>query len=192
MHRLLLCASVLVLAAGGRTAEPAERRTIGRAGAGLQLGGFYDLGDPAIELRGWANRIGASVSFGRHLPEVGEPGFTTVSSDPGKQVTGGVLLAFLDRGQARAVAMKLYGTAGVVHVTQARARWESATPTRDGTIGYSAVEGGTGTWPFAGAGAEIGLAKVPGLTIGSELLFTFSGDGEVGPGVRVGVRYYPW
>jgi hypothetical protein len=29
-----------------------EKRTIERLGVGAQVGGFYDLGDPGIELRG--------------------------------------------------------------------------------------------------------------------------------------------
>ena len=191
MHRLLLWTAVLVLSAG-RPAEAAERRTIGRVGAGLQLGGFYDLSDPALELRGWARRLGASISLGRHRADPSGPGFTEVFSDPGRQATAGVMLALIDRGSPRPVAIKLYGTAGVLNVTQARGRWERATPAPDGTIGEAAVEGGTGTWPYAGAGAEIGLAAVPGLAVGGEVLLTWSGGDGVGAGVRFAVRYYVW
>jgi hypothetical protein len=196
MHRVLVYGAVLGLSAGGAAAEAAERRTIGRVAAGLQLGGFYDLGDPALELRGWRGRLGGSVSYGRHLPDPSEPGFVLVRSDPGKQVTGGVLLAFLDPRGARAVAVKPYVTGGFVHVTQAKATWELPQPSgsRRGrtTIGETAVEGGTGTWPFGGAGVEIGFRKVPGLAFGSEALVTFSGAGGPAPALRFGLRYYPW
>jgi hypothetical protein len=195
MHRLLLHASVLALLCPA-AAEAAERRTIGRVGAGFQLGGFYDLGDPALELRGWAGHIGVSASLGRHLPEASEPGLERVMSDPGQQVTGGVLLAFVNPKRSRPVTFKPYGTVGVVHVTQARATWQqTVAPTRGrrgGVVGETAVEGQTGTWPFAGAGVEIGFGAVPGLAVGSELLLTFSGDGGAAPGLRFGIRYYPW
>jgi hypothetical protein len=71
MRTVRLCILVLGLLVGLEIAEAAEpvgglspqsdpsggerrpeRRMIGRLGAGVQLGGFYDLGDPGIELRG--------------------------------------------------------------------------------------------------------------------------------------------
>ena len=87
MRSVRLCILVLGLLAGREMAEAAEpasalflqsgpsgganhpeKRAIGRLGAGLQMGGFYDLGDPGIELRGWAGRLGLSVSLGRTSP----------------------------------------------------------------------------------------------------------------------------
>ncbi len=184
MRSVLLC--VLVLA------SPSEPRpAIGRLGLGAQLGGFYDLGDPALELRGWVKRVGFSISLGRHVAEPSEPGFTEVYSQAGKQVTGGVLFAFNNPKPGRSVPIKVYGTAGIVHTTQARGRWERATPGPDGTLGEAGVEGATGYWSFAGAGAEIGFARVPGLALGSELLLALSGEGA-GPGIRFAVRYYVW
>jgi hypothetical protein len=210
MRGVRLCVLVLGLLVGREIAEAAEpagglspqsgpsggetrpqRRTIGRLGAGVQLGGFYDLGDPAIELRGWANRVGFSLSLGRHVAEPSEPGFTEVSSQAGKQVTGGFLFAFIDPKGGRRVPIKVYGTAGILHTTQARGRFERATPDPDGTVGEAVVEGGTGTGSYAGAGAEIGFAGVPGLAVGSELLFALGGEGW-GPGIRFAVRYYVW
>jgi len=190
-----VCLSIVVLGLlvareSAQAAEP-ERRTIGRLGAGVQLGGFYDLGDPGIELRGWARRVGLSLSLGRHVADPSEPGFTRVSSHAGQQLTGGLLVAAIDpRGRHR-VPIKVYGTAGFVHTTQARARFHRATPTRDGTVGEAVVEGATATGSFVGAGAEIGFAAVPGLAVGSELLFALGGEGW-GPGVRFAVRYYVW
>jgi len=176
----------------GGTQRP-QPRTIGRLGLGVQLGGFYDVSDPALELRGWAKRLGFSVSLGRHYADPSEPGFTEVSSDAGKQFTGGVLIAFIDPRAGRRVPIKVYATAGVVHTTQARGRWERVTPGRGGgTEGEAGVEGGTGTWPYAGAGAEIGFAGLPGLAVGCELLLAPLGDGGVGPGIRFAVRYYVW
>jgi hypothetical protein len=176
--------------ASGGAGRP-EARTIGRLGAGVQLGGFYDLGDPGIELRGWASRIGLSLSLGRHVADPSEPGFTEVSSQAGKQVTGGFLFAFIDPKGGRRVPIKVYGTAGVVHTTQARGRFERVTPLPDGTVGEAVVEGSTSTGSFAGVGAEIGFAGVPGLAVGSELLFALGGEGW-GPGIRFAVRYYVW
>jgi hypothetical protein len=173
-------------------AKRPEKRAIGRLGAGLQMGGFYDLGDPGIELRGWARRLGLSVSLGRHVADPSEPGFTEVSSQAGQQFTAGVLLAFTDPRAGRKVPVKLYGTAGILHTTQARGRFERATPSRDGTLGEAVVEGGTGTGSFAGVGAEIGFAAVPGLAVGSELLVALGGGEGWGPGVRFAVRYYVW
>ena len=172
----------------GAGARP-ERRTIGRLGAGVQLGGFYDLADPALELRGWAKWVGFSLSLGRHVADPSYPDFTDVSSEPGKQFTGGVLLAFVNPRPGRRVPIKVYGTVGIVHTTQARGHWEGVAS--DGTLGEAGVEGATGTWPFAGAGAEIGFAGLPGLAVSSELVFAMSGDG-FGPGVRFAVRYYAW
>jgi hypothetical protein len=207
VHLCILVLGLLVVREVVEAAEPAgglspqrgpsggesrpERRTIGHLGVGVQLGGFYDLGDPAIELRGWAKRVGLSLSLGRHVAEPSESDFTEVSSTAGKQVTGGFLFAFIDPKGGRRVPIKVYGTAGIVHTTQARGRFERATPGPDGTVGEAVVEGGTGTGSFAGAGAEIGFAKVPGLTVGSELLFAMGGDGW-GPGIRFAVRYYVW
>jgi hypothetical protein len=204
-----LCVLVLGLLVGGAIAEAAEparglfpqtvpagagkrpeRRTIGRLGAGIQLGGFYDLGDPAVELRGWAKGVGLSVSLGRHTADPGEPGFTEVSSHAGQQFTAGVLLAFVDT-TGRKFPIKVYGTGGIVHATQARGRFERATPGPDGALGEAVVEGATGTAPFAGVGAEIGFAGAPGLAVGSEVLFAVGGEGW-GPGVRFAVRYYVW
>ena len=76
MRSALLCAFVLACVIDQESAEAAESteaisqesgpsfgdprpepsRTIGRLGMGAQLGGFYDLGDPALELRAWAKR----------------------------------------------------------------------------------------------------------------------------------------
>jgi hypothetical protein len=210
MRSVRLCIVVLGLLVGREIAEAAEpaggfspqtdpsgaerrpkRRPIGRLGAAVQLGGFYDLGDPGIELRGWAQRVGLSLSLGRHVAEPSEPGFTEVSSQAGKQLTGGFLFAFIDPRGGRRVPIKVYGTAGVVHTTQARGRFERVTPGPDGTLGEAVVEGGTGTASFVGAGAEIGFAGVPGLAVGSELLFALGGEGW-GPGIRFAVRYYVW
>ena len=187
MRSVRLCILVLGLVVGRESAEAAKLRTIGRLGAGVQLGGFYDLSDPGLDLRGWAKGLGFSISLGRHYADPSYPGFTEVSSEAGKQFTGGVLLAFIKTG--RRVPIKVYGTAGIVHTTQARGRWEGAAP--DGTIGEAAVEGSTGTWPFGGAGVEIGFAGLPGLAVGSELLLAPAGEG-VGPGIRFAVRYYVW
>jgi hypothetical protein len=173
--------------AGPSAAQAAEKRAIGRVAAGVQLGGFYGLADPGLELRGWAKGLGLSLSLGRHSADPGEPGFTEVFSDPGKQVTGGLLLAFVNRRTIRA-----YATGGMVHGTQARGRWERA-PGPDGTIGIAAVEGQTGTWPFGGVGVEIGFKALPGLAVGAEFLLAFGGsEGGTGPGARFAVRYYPW
>jgi hypothetical protein len=192
MRSVRLCILVLGLVVGREMAEAAEPRTIGRLGAGVQLGGFYDLSDPALELRGWAKRLGFSISLGRHYADPSYPGFTEVSSEAGKQFTGGFLLAFINPKTGRRVPIKVYGTAGIVHTTQARGRWEGATPAPDGTIGEAAVEGGTGTWPFGGAGVEIGFAGLPGLAVGSELLLAPAGEGGFGAGIRIAVRYYVW
>jgi hypothetical protein len=89
------------------------------------------------------------------------------------------------------IPIKVHGTAGIVHTTQARGRFERVTPGPDGTVGEAVVEGGTGTGSFAGVGAEIGFAGVPGLAVGSELLFALGGEGW-GPGIRFAVRYYVW
>jgi hypothetical protein len=186
-RRLLLGASLLCLAAGRQATHAAEGRTIGRVGAGVQLGGFYDLRDPGLELRGWAKGLGLSISLGRHTAEPSQPGFTQVFSKAGQQATGGLLLAVINAETA-----KLYATAGLVHATQARGSWERATPAPDGTTGEAAVEGATGTWPFAGIGAEIGLRAVPGLALGGELLLASGGDGGAAPGIRFAVRYYVW
>jgi hypothetical protein len=210
MRSVRLCILVLGLLVGREIAEAAEpagglspqsgpsggergpeRRTIGRVGAGVQLGGFYDLGDPGIELRGWAKGVGLSLSLGRHVAEPSEPGFTEVSSRAGQQLTGGLLLAFIDPKGGRRVPIKVYGTAGIVHTTQARGRFERATPGPDGTVGEAVVEGATGTGSFVGAGAEIGFAGVPGLAVGGEFLFALGGEGW-GPGIRFAVRYYVW
>ena len=194
MRHLLLCASVLAGLTGARSAHSADatspRRTIGRVGAGVQLGGFYDLSDPALELRAWTGRLGVSFNLGQHRPEPSYPGFHEVSSDPGKQVTAGVLLGFNNPRPGRAVPVKLYTTAGLVHATQARAKWEGG-PAADGTIGEAGVEGQTGTAPFVGLGAEVGFARLPGLAVGTEFLVAF-GNGGFGPGIRFGLRYYPW
>ena len=166
-------------------------RTIGRLGVGVQLGGFYDLGDPGLELRGWARGLGFSIGLGRHTADPSEPGFTEVSSEAGEQVSGGALFAFVNPKAGHRVPIKIYGTAGVVHTTQARGRWERIPPGPDGTTGEAGVEGTTGTWPYVGAGAEIGFAKLPGLAVGGELIFAIGGEG-FGPGIRFGVRYYVW
>lgn len=200
MRSLLACVLALSPVVGGEIAEAAEptpaRRTIGRVGAGVQLGGFYDLGDPGFELRGWAKGVGFSASLGRHYADPSESGFTEVSSEPGKQLTAGILLALLDSGSGRKLRIKLYGTGGVVHATQARGRWEREVPGErgrpGGTEGEAAVEGGTGTWFYGGAGLEVGFAALPGLAISSELLLGAGGDGGVAPGVRFAVRYYVW
>jgi len=211
MRSALLCAFVLAWIVDPESAEAAESteaisqesgpsggdqrpepsRTIGRLGMGAQLGGFYDLGDPALELRAWAKRVGFSISLGRHVAEPSEPGLTEVYSHAGKQVIGGFLFAFNNPKPGGSVPIKVYGTAGVVHTTQARGRWERVTPDADGTLGEAGVEGSAGYWPFVGAGAEIGFAGVSGLAVGSELLFAVSGEG-VGPGIRFSVRYYVW
>jgi hypothetical protein len=133
--------------------------------------------------------VGISISLGRHVADPSYPEFTEVSSEAGKQFTGGVLLAFIKTG--RRVQVKVYGTGGIVHTTQARGRWQGITPAPDGTIGEAAVEGSTGTWPYAGAGVEIGFAGLPGLAVGSELLVAVGGEG-FGPGIRFAVRYYVW
>jgi hypothetical protein len=80
MRSLLVCVLVLASPMGiVRAAEATElnsqdgsshepqppRRTIGRLAVGVQLGGFYDLGDAAVEVRTWANRFGFSLSLGR-------------------------------------------------------------------------------------------------------------------------------
>jgi hypothetical protein len=172
--------------------RPEEPRTLERLGVGAQLGGFFDLGDPAVELRGWTRRVGSSFSWGRHLADPGYPGFAQTDSRPGKQVTGAVLFALNDPKPGRSSApIRVYGTAGIVHTTQARGVWEGSTPAEDGTVGEAAVEGSTGYWPFLGAGAEIRFARLGGLAVGSELLFAVSGEG-VAPGVRFSVRYYVW
>jgi hypothetical protein len=211
MRGVRLCILILGLVVGREIAQAAESadvisqqsgpsggnrrpsRTIGRLGMGVQLGGFYDLSDPALELRGWAKRLGFSVSLGRHYADPSEPEFTEVSSEAGKQFTGGLLFAFINPKAGRRVQVKVYATAGVVHTTQARGRWERVTPGRGGgTEGEAGVEGGTGTWPYAGAGAEIGFAGLSGLAVGSELLLAPLGDGGFGPGIRFAVRYYVW
>jgi hypothetical protein len=115
------------LVAGGQTSHPAEKRAIGRVGAGVQLGGVYDLADPGLELRGWAKALGVSLSLGRHTADPSEPGFTEVFSDAGQQATVGLLLAFVD---SKRVPIKVYATGGIVHATQARGRWARATPSR--------------------------------------------------------------
>ena len=72
MRSVRLCILALGLLVGREIAEAAERperRPIGRLGAGVQLGGFYDLLDPGIEFRGWAKRVGLSLSLGRHVAE---------------------------------------------------------------------------------------------------------------------------
>jgi hypothetical protein len=210
MRSVRLCILVLGLLVGREIAEAAEpagglspqmgppggagrpeRRAFGRLGAGVQLGGFYDLGDPAIDFRGWAKRVGLSLSLGRHSADPSEPDFSEVSSHAGKQFTGGLLLAFTDPKGGHRVPIKVYGTAGIVHTTQARGRFERPTPGPDGTIGEAVVEGGTGTGSFVGAGAEIGFAGLPDLAVGSEFLFALGGEGW-GPGVRFAVRYYVW
>ncbi len=210
MRSVGLCVLVLGLVGGREIAEAAEStevissqsgpsgadsrpptRTIGRLGVGVQLGGFYDLGDPGVELRGWAKRWGLSISLGRHVADPSEPGFTEVSSEAGRQATGGVLFAFIDPKAGRRMKVKVYGTAGVVHTTQARGRWERVPPGPEGTTGEAGVEGATGTWPFAGAGVEIGFAGLPGLAVSSELLGALGGEG-FGPGIRFAVRYYVW
>lgn len=134
---------------------------------------------------------------GREIAEAAEPAgrFSLQSGPPGgagrpeRRTIG--RLAFIDPKGGRRVPIKAYGTAGILHTTQARARFERATPSPDGTVGEAVVEGGTGTWSFAGAGAEIGFAGVPGLAVGSELLFALGGEGW-GPGIRFAVRYYVW
>ena len=194
MRSVRLCILALALLVGREIAEAAERperRPIGRLGAGVQLGGFYDLGDPGIEFRGWAKRVGLSLSLGRHVADPSDPEFTEVSSQAGQQVTGSLLLAFIDPKGVHRVPIKVYGTAGILHTTQARGRYQRATPGPDGTLGEAVVEGGTGTGSFVGAGAEIGFAGVPGLAVGSELLFALGGEGW-GPGIRFAVRYYVW
>jgi len=211
MRSVLLCVLVLALVIERKIAEAAEAaevvsqksgpsggdrrpkpsRTIGRLGVGAQLGGFYDLGDPALELRGWAKRVGFSISLGRHVAEPAYPGMTEVYSHAGKQVTGGFLFAFNNPKTGRSVPIKVYGMAGIVHTTQARGRWERATPGPDGVLGEAGVEGSTGYAPIVGVGAEIGFAGLPGLAVGSELLFARSGGEGVG-GIRFAVRYYVW
>jgi hypothetical protein len=172
------------------TARPQEpRRTLGGLGFGAQFGGFFDPGDPALEFRGWFKRVGFGLSWGRHLPEPSYSGFAEVDSRPGKQVIGGLLFAFNNPQPEHRVPFRVYGTAGIVHATQARAVWEGAVPAPDGTVGEAAVEGSTGYWPFVGVGAEIGFKRLRGLAVGSELLFAVSGEG-VGPGIRFSVRYY--
>jgi hypothetical protein len=179
--------------AGRQASFAAERRPLARVGAGVQLGGFYDLGDPGLELRGWAKGLGLSLSLGRHFADPSYPGFAETFSDPGKQATAGLLLAFINPRSGSAVPIRAYATGGIVHATQARGRWDSDTPAPDGTIGEAAVEGQTGTWPYAGLGVEIGLRALPGLALGSEFLLAFGGsDGGTSPGVRFAVRYYPW
>jgi hypothetical protein len=175
----------------GEERRPTPRRTIGRLGVGAQLGGFYDLGDPALELRAWARRVGGSFSWGRHLAEPHETGYTQVSSQAGKQVTGAFLFAFNNPQPGRRLPIKVYGTAGIVHATQARGKWQRITPGRDGTVGLAGVEGSTGYRSFVGAGAEFGFTGLPGLAVGSEILLAVGGEG-VAPGLRFGVRYYMW
>jgi hypothetical protein len=172
-----------------RSEEP--RRALEGFGFGAELGGFFDLNEPALEARGWLRRVGFSLSWGRHLPDPSYPGFTEVDSRPGKQVIGGLLFAFNNPKAEHRVPFRVYGTAGFVHATQARAVWKGDAPAADGTIGEAAVEGSTGYWPYLGAGVEVGLTRMRGLAFGSELLFAVSGEG-VGPGVRFSVRYYPW
>ncbi len=205
MVRLFLSVLVLALVTGRATAGPpvpfealfrneghsvgAPRPTQRRLGFGAQLGGFFDLEDPALELRGWAKRVGFSLSWGRHLPEPSYSGFTEVDSRAGKQMIGGLLFAFNNPKAEHRAPVRVYATAGIVHTTQARAVWQGAAPAPDGTVGEAAVEGSTGYWPFVGFGAEIGFTQLRGLAVGSELLFAVSGEG-VGPGVRFSVRYY--
>jgi hypothetical protein len=202
--RALACASLLgMLTAPASVAAtpPSSRPAIGRIGAGAQLGGFYDLADPALELRGWAKRLGVSLSWGHHYADPSESGLTEVSSEPGKQATAGVLFAFTDPPRGRAVPIKLYATAGVVHATQARGQWQNDLPppgasfVRGGsnrTYAESAVEGTTGTGGYVGLGAEVGFRFLPGLSLGAELLAGFGGGEGAAPGVRLAVRYYPW
>jgi hypothetical protein len=187
MFRLFLSLLVIALAAGGATAEPGKK--LSGFGVGIQLGGFYGPEDPALDLRGWAERVGFSLSWGRHLPDPGYSEMMEVESRPGKQVMGGLLFAVNKPNPVHRIPFRLYGTAGVVHTTQARSVWERATPARDGTIGEAAVEGSTGYWAYAGAGAEIGFARLRGLAVGGELVFAMSGEG-VGPGFRFSIRYY--
>src|SRR5262245_51797848 len=183
-----LCASLLGLVAGADPAHAGERRALSHVAVGVQLGGFYDLRDPGLELRGWARGLGLSVSLGRHSVEPSEPGMTEVFSEPGKQASAGLMLAFLNPGRDRAVPIKPYATGGSVHATQARARWERVTTGRGGgTIGEAGVEGQTGTWGYAGLGVEIGFKALPGLALGSEFLLTSVSGGV---GVRFAVRYY--
>ena len=173
----------------GGDRRPQPRRTIGRLGVGVQLGGFYDLGDPAVELRAWAKRVGFSMSLGRHVAGPDEPGWTEVFSHAGKQVTGNLLFAFINPKAGRSVPIKVYGAAGVVHTAQARGSWERVTP--DGWERVTGVEGSTGYAPIVGVGAEIGFAGLPALAVGSELLFAASGEGPTSA-IRFAVRYYVW
>jgi len=209
MVRVFLTALVLALVTDSATAEPPEsseghfrndvhsvrarpqepRQPLAGIGVGAQLGGFFDPGDPALELRGWAKRMGFSLSWGRHLPEPSYSGMTEVHSRAGKQVIGGFLFALNNPKPEHRFPFRVYGTAGIVHTTQGGAVWERATPAPDGTVGEAAVEGSTGYWPYVGAGAEVGFARFRGLAVGSELLFAMSGEGA-GPGFRFSVRYY--
>jgi hypothetical protein len=195
MARVFLSVLLLVVVASPVTAETPEllrqhrKRTLAGFGVGVQLGGFYDLGDPALDVRGWAKRVGFSLSWGRHLPDPSYSEMVEVETHGGKQVTGGLLFAVNNPNPEHRIPFRLYGTAGLVHTTLARSVWERATPARDGTIGEAAVEGSTGYWPYLGAGAEVGFRRLRGLAVGSELLFAVSGEG-VGPGFRFSIRYY--
>lgn len=211
MGKVILAVFMVALVAD-RAAEPAEsfealvrygarssgdpsrdsRRALGRVGIGAQLGGFFDPKDPSLELRGWARRVGISLSWGRHAAEPSASGFTEIDSRAGKQVTGGLLVAFNHPKPDRSIPIRVYGTAGIVHTTQARGVWKRDIPDRDGIVGEAGVEGSTGYWPFVGAGAEMKFARLGGLAVGSELLFAVSGGEGVGPGLRFSVRYYVW
>ena len=130
MRSVLVCAVVLAWVIDQESAEAAEcteaifqesgpsrgdqrpepSRTIGRLGMGAQFGGFYDLGDPALELRAWAKRMGFSISLGRHVAEPRESGLTEVYSYAGKQVTGGFLFAFRSNTGRVTVHLKKFGS----------------------------------------------------------------------------------
>jgi hypothetical protein len=128
------------------------------------------------------------LSLGRHTAGPDE-GFTRISSQPGKQVTGNFLFAFVNPRAGRSVPVKVYGAAGVVHATQARGSWEQVT--LDGWERITGVEGSTGYAPIGGVGVEIGFARLPSLALGGEFLLAGAGEGP-SPGLRFALRYYVW